>query len=768
MTPQGPPGIHRIPLTVAVLAVLFFLSLAGLSPPAPKPTNAPATQFSGGRAHEMLRQLVGDGVPHPTGSSANDEVRLRVIKELSKLGYKPEVQTGFSCDEYGTCGSVKNVVALLDGAEPGSAILLAAHYDSVPAGPGASDDGAGTAAVLEIARTLKSLPTPRHPVILLIDDGEEAGLLGARVFVDQHPSAREVRAVVNVDSRGTSGPSLMFETGTANQWLRRLFAQHLPRPATSSIFDAAYKQLPNDTDFRVFKAAGYQGFNFANIGDVSQYHTPLDNFENASPATLQHHGDNALPAILALANADLSKLPLSEAVFFDLFERWTIWWPANWTLTIAFAAGVLLLLEIGWLVQIRRLNPVAYLWGLVGWPSVVLATTVGALLFGYLMRKAGTMPINWVAHPLPLQIAFWSLALAVVSSVALALSSRAGFWGLWASTWTWWGLLAIVIGWQNTGISYLFAIPLCVAVLAAVPSIIRRGESASASTLAAILPLAASGLVSFGPLLILYDGLGNRVLPGIAILVALILTPISPLAADLEEERGLSRLACASVPIAITILAAFAAMAVPAYSTKSPEHVNLRYWQNGDSGKAQWTVNTESARLPEPIRLAASFQRSEKGPFPWSSGSAFLADAPALDRPAPTFTILEVSESGDRREYRTLLRSERNAPVAMVFFPPDTDLQSVRVEGQPVQPEIERIRRYLNGWVVYACLTMPAKGVEISFTLPKGKPVEVYAVDQTYGLPTEGTFLLKARPLAATPYQDGDTAVVSRRVQLLP
>jgi hypothetical protein len=63
---------------------------------------------------------------------------------------------------------------------------------------------------------------------------------------------------------------------------------------------------------------------------------------------------------------------------------------------------------------------------------------------------------------------------------------------------------------------------------------------------------------------------------------------------------------------------------------------------------------------------------------------------------------------------------------------------------------------------------MPSKGVEISFTLPPGKPFEVYAADQTFGLPLEGMFLLKSRPLTATPSQDGDVTVVSRRVQLIP
>ncbi|HEX2777131.1 MAG TPA: M20/M25/M40 family metallo-hydrolase, partial [Candidatus Acidoferrales bacterium] len=181
--------------------------MAGLRPPAPLPSSAPTTEFSAGRAREVLRRLVGDGIPHPTGSAANGVVRGRIVDELTKLGYQPEVQSGFSCDDFGTCATVKNILARLDGVEPGASVLLSAHYDSVPAGPGASDDGAGVAAVIEIARSLKSTPAPRHSIIILIDDGEEAGLLGAHVFVTQSPWAKDVRAAVNLEARGTSGPS---------------------------------------------------------------------------------------------------------------------------------------------------------------------------------------------------------------------------------------------------------------------------------------------------------------------------------------------------------------------------------------------------------------------------------------------------------------------------------------------------------------------------------------------------------------------------------
>ena len=65
-----------------------------------------------------------------------------------------------------------------------------------------------------LARILKAGPRPRNSILFLADDGEEQNLLGARLFADS-PQAARVRAVVNLEARGASGPSLMFETGLA-------------------------------------------------------------------------------------------------------------------------------------------------------------------------------------------------------------------------------------------------------------------------------------------------------------------------------------------------------------------------------------------------------------------------------------------------------------------------------------------------------------------------------------------------------------------------
>ena len=119
----------------------------------------------------------------------------------------------------------------------------------------------------------------------------------------------------------------MFETGAANAWLMRLYGSSTLEPITNSLCYVIYKTLPNNTDFTIFKAASYQGFNLAFIGDVAHYHTPLDNFDNASPSTMQHQGANALSALLALANATDLNPPAADSVFFDVFARGVIVWP---------------------------------------------------------------------------------------------------------------------------------------------------------------------------------------------------------------------------------------------------------------------------------------------------------------------------------------------------------------------------------------------------------------------------------------------------------
>src|SRR5258708_36213910 len=218
-----------------------------------------------------------------------------------------------------------------------------------------------------------------------------------------------------MEARGVSGPSLMFETGSANDWLMRLYGKSTLEPITNSLTYVVYKMLPNNTDFTVFKAAGYQGFNLAFIGDVGHYHTPLDNWENSSPTTLQHQGANAFSSLLALANAPDLNAPAADSMFFDVFARTVIVWPLHLVMPASVAALFLLSIAAGLLVRTVHMTTRQAVHGsLAALANVLLggALSVGVLL---LLRFLGRIPPMEappsIAHPLAMHVGFAAFAL---------------------------------------------------------------------------------------------------------------------------------------------------------------------------------------------------------------------------------------------------------------------------------------------------------------------------------------------------------------------
>jgi hypothetical protein len=761
-------------LGLALLAAFAAITFIRYHPPAPRPTTAPPSQFSADRALEVLFQLVGDGVPHPVGSAENAAVRDRIVKYLTQLGYRPELQPGFACNEWGSCGAVKNIIARLDGTEPGSSVLLAAHYDSVPAGPGASDDGMSAAAVLEIARVLKTLPTPRHSIILLISDGEEAGMLGAEVFTESHRWARDVKVAINLEARGTSGPSLMFETGSANEWAVRLFAGSVRHPITNSIYYEVYKRLPNDTDFSVFKAAGYQGLNFAIIGDVTHYHTPLDNFEYVSASSLQHQGDNGLAAVLAFANTEIENPSDGEAVYFDVLARSLVIWTDRASFPIAATIAFLLLVEIAWLFRRQALSISSLFWGLFGWFGMALFTGVIGFVLLEFYRVTGAMPprraeYGWIAHPHVAQVAFAALAFANVFIVARVFQKRARFWGFWAAGNVLFAAAAIESSRAFAGASFIFVVIVSAAVVGALPAVLDAKDSLWRREIAALVPAAAAFAMFLPSIWFLYDALGVGILPAVAVLLTLVVATLAPLLVTADEgtRRGLSGLA-----VTIAIFAGAIALIVPVYSVRAPQRVNFQYWLDADSHQAKWLAETNSQRLPDWLAAAAAFKKKPQPAFPWDPYSRFGADAPQLDLAAPELTVLTSEPAGAGVRYHIRIISPRGAPDCSIYFPGTSGVSAIEIAGRQMPATSARVLGFLNdalhGWRMYEIATLPAEGIEMSFTLPSAAPAEAFLVDQSYALPSDGAFLRTARPSDAVPSQDGDVTIVSRRFEIRP
>ncbi len=169
------------------------------------------------------------------------------------------------------------------------------------------------------ARCARAARPSKHPVLALFTDGEEYGLLGAAAFLD-NPSYRDmVGAVINVEARGSTGPSFLFQTSPGDARLIDLYAKSVPRYATSSVYAEIYRFLPNDTDLTLFIRDGLTGYNFAFLGQVADYHTPLDTLKNLSLVTLQQHGDNMLGLASALEQTDFANLKGGNDIYADFF-----------------------------------------------------------------------------------------------------------------------------------------------------------------------------------------------------------------------------------------------------------------------------------------------------------------------------------------------------------------------------------------------------------------------------------------------------------------
>jgi hypothetical protein len=91
-----------------------------------------------------------------------------------------------------------NLVAFKPGDSP-EAVLVGAHHDSVPGSPGADDNGAGVAALLELARVVAPVRF-RRSIILAALDMEEIGLIGTRALLPTLRRERPVRGAVILES----------------------------------------------------------------------------------------------------------------------------------------------------------------------------------------------------------------------------------------------------------------------------------------------------------------------------------------------------------------------------------------------------------------------------------------------------------------------------------------------------------------------------------------------------------------------------------------
>jgi hypothetical protein len=408
-----------------------------------------------------LEAVVGDGTPRVVGTPGAAAGRDRIAGILESLGLAVERQRTHIERRAGAV-DVENLIAVVkgSGSDERPALAVVAHSDSVVGSPGASDDGAGVAALCAVARALVARP-PVHDVLLLVTDGEERGLLGAQAFMAQHPAAATLRTVVNLDARGAAGPAAIFELGPQSSWLAGVIAESVPAPRTQSLAAAIYERMPNGTDFTVFLESGASGFNVAFIGDVAAYHRPEDTVERQSPWSRAHLAETALGLVRGLDARwpEGAAIPADRAVFGDVLGLWVLRWPEPWTVWVVGVAALALgtgSLRAGINAAGVSRSLVACLLVVVvssalGWLAAAAASAAGIDLFRAPARAWGVALLGWVAASL---LAFGAGAW---------LGRRVSPWDAVIGAWAVWLAPAAAASWMLPSASMLLVVPLVAA-----------------------------------------------------------------------------------------------------------------------------------------------------------------------------------------------------------------------------------------------------------------------------------------------------------------
>ncbi len=100
---------------------------------------------------------------------------------------------------------VYNTVAEIKGSDKsGEVVMLGAHLDSWDLGTGSTDNGTGSMAVLEAARTLAKLNLkPKRTIRFVLFSGEEEGLVGSKMYVKAHENELDKISGILVHDTGT-------------------------------------------------------------------------------------------------------------------------------------------------------------------------------------------------------------------------------------------------------------------------------------------------------------------------------------------------------------------------------------------------------------------------------------------------------------------------------------------------------------------------------------------------------------------------------------
>jgi len=737
------------------------------------PATSAETEFSAERALIPLKEITK--APHFIGNDEHAIVRNYLIEQLEALGLAPQTQEGFIYNSWGGLVKPVNILARIEGTEPGNALLIFSHYDSalVPSF-GASDAGSGVVTILESVRAyFASGEQPKNDIIILFTDAEEIGLDGADLFVNQHPWAKDVRLALNFEARGSGGPSnMILESNHGNHNIIQGFINANPEfPMASSLMYSVYKMLPNDTDSTVLREDGdIDGLFFAFIDDHYDYHTANDTYENLDRNTLQHQGSYLLPLLHYFSEADLTQIKSeTDDVYFNFPFLKMVSYPFAWIVPMLVIATLIFLLLVFFGIKKGSLHGRAIGRGFGAFFLALLSCGLvgyfgwSLILWVYPQYNEIQQGFTYNGHTyiaffvlLSLAITFMIYRRLKIEHVASACIAPLFFWLL----------INAVVAVYLKGAAF-FIIPVFFGLAAL--WVVQRQEKPN---LFLMLFLGVPAVVIYSPLIQFFPvGLGLKMLVISCVFTVLLFGLLYNLIGFYRYKRFLS------VLLFVLSLGFFVSAHVSSdFSEERPKPNSLLYYQNQESNEKQSYWLTYDAELddwtrgylgdaPEP---ASNYVMSSAG-SKYNTGYSFASEAPNIELPPYEVRIESDTIVATNREVTFTIVPKRDVHILRLYANQEVTFSSLRYNGMMVEKDsLGRIHSGRDSNFLLHYNVSAQDSLEVSYSLPNGVDPNFSVLEYSLDLLQNPAFTINKRPknTMPKPFVTTDAVIVKSTINI--
>eukprot|EP00842_Homolaphlyctis_polyrhiza_P005387 jgi/Hompol1/584/HPOL_005359-RA len=333
-------------------------------------------------ATNPVAPIVDVQTQHAKGSHRFDFMGEPLIKVYSNItNVIVKVSCGSECDE--------------------NVLMLNAHFDTMPMSPGASDDAAGCAVMLEVLRVIVQTPKKlKNSIVFLFNGAEETLQDGSHAFVTQHGLAKNIKAFLNLEAMGLNGKEILFQAGS-DQLVDAY--RRVPHPHGASVSNDLFATglIMSDTDYRQFvQYGGLLGLDFAFYQGSYVYHTMLDVEENIEPGALQHYGDNILVLTNHIAyDMDLSNLSKTQSlVYFDFLGYFFVYYARETAVIAHYGLVVFTMMIVSAKRQALGLSTATVIWEALKSLINIAMCIVFALVASLILTLGLNTPMTWFSH----------------------------------------------------------------------------------------------------------------------------------------------------------------------------------------------------------------------------------------------------------------------------------------------------------------------------------------------------------------------------------